>query len=484
MGRVARLAVAGCGCGNASPGGDGHASLQRYSCASGGDEPFVHPTLRRLRPRSDARRPAVISCPLDAGEQLLASAIWSSPPTVMRQACVARSGPACWLRRRMSWLPSSDRGLAATGPSTTRSSRRLTIVYRIVVPAVRRGARAGTRLAPDRIATATASKLCGTRSKAAGRRGPVGRAARDRATGARGLPRRRPAGHAVQRASVRAGAHAARRAQEPGRRSRADGPCSHCRRGQAADRGGRERIAYRDLGVEQLGAVYETLLDYRPSRRNRTASPVELRTGSGSGKPPARFIRRNRSPNTSSAGRSDHSSTDAGPDRILQLQSRRPVDGQRRISRRRVPLSRRRVRNGARSQRAAAIRATSASPSVPLIRRTVAERCLYGVDLNPMAVQLARLSLWLTTLAGDRPLSFLDHRLQVGNSLLGAWLSALVARRRRSRHGDQRPRRPALRRIAIQRCVARSAAGALLARVDAQRHRGAGPRRRNARWPR
>src|SRR5262249_58448022 len=54
------------------------------------------------------------------------------------------------------------------------------------------------------------------------------------------------------------------------------------------------------------------------------------------------------------------------------------------------------------------------------IRRSIAERCLYGIDLNPMAVQLARLSLWLATLASDRPLTFLDHRLQVGDSLLGA----------------------------------------------------------------
>ena len=72
------------------------------------------------------------------------------------------------------------------------------------------------------------------------------------------------------------------------------------------------------------------------------------------------------------------------------------------------------------------------------IRRTIAERCLYGVDLNPMAVQLARLSLWLATLAADRPLSFLDHRLQVGDSLLGTWLTHLrrapSARRRREGH--------------------------------------------------
>ena len=59
------------------------------------------------------------------------------------------------------------------------------------------------------------------------------------------------------------------------------------------------------------------------------------------------------------------------------------------------------------------------------IRRSIAERCLYGVDLNPMAVQLARLSLWLATLAVDRPLSFLDHHLQVGDSLLGTWISCL-----------------------------------------------------------
>jgi hypothetical protein len=54
-------------------------------------------------------------------------------------------------------------------------------------------------------------------------------------------------------------------------------------------------------------------------------------------------------------------------------------------------------------------------------RRTVAQRCLYGVDINPMAVQLGRLSLWLATLAADRPLTFLDHRLRPGNSLVGAW---------------------------------------------------------------
>ncbi len=53
-------------------------------------------------------------------------------------------------------------------------------------------------------------------------------------------------------------------------------------------------------------------------------------------------------------------------------------------------------------------------------RRLVAERCLYGVDLNEMAVELAKVSLWLTTLAGDKPLTFLDANLRCGNSLIGA----------------------------------------------------------------
>jgi hypothetical protein len=52
-------------------------------------------------------------------------------------------------------------------------------------------------------------------------------------------------------------------------------------------------------------------------------------------------------------------------------------------------------------------------------RRTVAERCLYGVDRNPLAVHLAKLSLWLTTLARDKPFTFVDHALRHGDSLVG-----------------------------------------------------------------
>jgi Eco57I restriction-modification methylase len=57
----------------------------------------------------------------------------------------------------------------------------------------------------------------------------------------------------------------------------------------------------------------------------------------------------------------------------------------------------------------------------------IAEHCIYGVDFNPMAVELAKVSLWLHTARKDKPLSFLDHHLKCGNSLVGARLEDLTA---------------------------------------------------------
>ena len=58
-------------------------------------------------------------------------------------------------------------------------------------------------------------------------------------------------------------------------------------------------------------------------------------------------------------------------------------------------------------------------------RRIVAERCLYGVDKNPLAVEMAKLSLWLITLAKARPFTFLDHAFKWGDSLVGVNLEQL-----------------------------------------------------------
>ena len=54
-----------------------------------------------------------------------------------------------------------------------------------------------------------------------------------------------------------------------------------------------------------------------------------------------------------------------------------------------------------------------------IARRLIADRCLYGVDINPMAVEMAKLSLWLITLDAKRPFTFLDHAFKCGDALLG-----------------------------------------------------------------
>jgi hypothetical protein len=194
------------------------------------------------------------------------------------------------------------------------------------------------------------------------------------------------------------------------------------------DRAGRERIAYRDLGVEQLGAVYETLLDYEPRRLRagrETAGgpvPVALVRGVGIRKSTGSFytpqpiadylVRRTLGPLV----------RQASPERILALRIVDPAMGSGAFL---VSA----CRYLADAYEAALIRAGGCHASDfgererVAMRRAIAERCLYGVDVNPMAVQLARLSLWLATLAADRPLTFLDHHLRTGDSLLGTWLA-------------------------------------------------------------
>ena len=57
-----------------------------------------------------------------------------------------------------------------------------------------------------------------------------------------------------------------------------------------------------------------------------------------------------------------------------------------------------------------------------LLRRHVVERCIYGVDINPLAVEFARVSLWIETFDERLPFSFLNHKVKVGNALVGCWL--------------------------------------------------------------
>ncbi|MFO0675728.1 MAG: N-6 DNA methylase [Polyangiaceae bacterium] len=82
----------------------------------------------------------------------------------------------------------------------------------------------------------------------------------------------------------------------------------------------------------------------------------------------------------------------------------------------------------------AAWRRTGTMPELPPdedpvlhARRLVAQRCLYGVDKNPLAVSLGRLSLWLVTFAKQHPFTFVDHALRAGDSLVGLTREQIVA---------------------------------------------------------
>lgn len=76
------------------------------------------------------------------------------------------------------------------------------------------------------------------------------------------------------------------------------------------------------------------------------------------------------------------------------------------------------------AMRLSTLRSYGASPSPEQFRhalREVIDHCIYGVDLNPLAVELARMALWLEGYEEGKPLSFLDHHLKVGNSLVGVF---------------------------------------------------------------
>lgn len=210
---------------------------------------------------------------------------------------------------------------------------------------------------------------------------------------------------------------------------------------------GRERIAYADLGVEHLGGVYERVLDYdiaappagapslvRGGRRKATGTFYTPRSLT------EYLVRRALSPLT----------REARPDDILALRVLDPAMGSGAFL---VAACRylAHAYEAALLQDAGASAADLSDGDRAGFRRTIAQRCLFGVDLNPMAVQLARLSLWLTTLSGDRPLTFLDHHLRAGNSLAGASIGDV--RRRRSGVGARTAALPLLEDGALDAAI-------------------------------
>lgn len=95
-------------------------------------------------------------------------------------------------------------------------------------------------------------------------------------------------------------------------------------------------------------------------------------------------------------------------------------------------------------------------------QRTIAQRCLYGVDKNPFAVDLAKLSLWLATFAKEHPFTFLDHALKAGDSLVGLSREQIA-----SVHWAPSKQMPLLRQLVDERV---NVALELRSRIEAMAH--------------
>ncbi|MBI2861263.1 MAG: N-6 DNA methylase [Chloroflexi bacterium] len=225
-------------------------------------------------------------------------------------------------------------------------------------------------------------------------------------------------------------------------------------RARAAGRTGRGFVSYRDLSIRELGSIYEGLLEHRPQyatqdvavvkddKREKFVSLAELggrkalktyragsvyletdkgeRKATGSYYTPDYIVKyivgNTLGPLLEEAKKSSGSLIDV----ILSLKVLDPAMGSGHFLVEATDyLARALVEALGGDHR------EMEEDDVRWARREVVERCIYGVDLNPLAVDLAKLSLWLSTVSLDKPLNFLDHHLRCGNSLIGARLEDL-----------------------------------------------------------
>ncbi|MER8219002.1 N-6 DNA methylase [Streptomyces sp. NPDC094143] len=215
---------------------------------------------------------------------------------------------------------------------------------------------------------------------------------------------------------------------------------------------GRRVVNYRELGVEQLGSIYEGLLSFEPQIAD---SPKALaRIGRGQSAivqvldaeqlPAGAEILETYGPGTfylfEASGQRKGSGSyytarplahfvvgetlrpliqDAAPEDILNLQICDPAMGSGAFL---VPAVHQLTEayGEALAREGELLDHKLDDAERATYRRLIVERCIYGVDLNPMAVELAKVSLWLTTAAAGKPLSFLDAHLRCGNAVVGA----------------------------------------------------------------
>ena len=215
---------------------------------------------------------------------------------------------------------------------------------------------------------------------------------------------------------------------------------------------GRRYINYRDLSVQQLGSIYERLLEHEIVRERDQIfirPNVFARKASGSYYTPTDLVglilKETVGPLVEArtaeqilelkicdpAMGSGHflvSLVDYLADRVItaMAEAEAAEDGYVSPLTDRINTIRSRIESNA-AERGWTIDAEQLDDR-HMVRRMVLKRCIYGVDKNPMAVELAKVSLWLHTFTVGAPLSFLDHHLRCGDSLFGFWVSQGIDR--------------------------------------------------------
>jgi len=185
------------------------------------------------------------------------------------------------------------------------------------------------------------------------------------------------------------------------------------------DRHGRRLVDYKNLRSEELGSVYEALLELLPDVHIE-ALQFELKTVSGSERKstgsyytPESLVQCLLDSALEPVMAEALKQLDAAQ-AILRLKVCDPACGSGHFL---IAAAHRLAKH------LASVRTGDDEPAPEAVRtalRDVIGHCIYGVDINPMAVELCKVSLWMEALEPGKPLSFLDHRIQCGNSLIGA----------------------------------------------------------------
>lgn len=199
--------------------------------------------------------------------------------------------------------------------------------------------------------------------------------------------------------------------------------------------GGLSRVNYRDMGPEELGSVYESLLELVPDLQGLSHPPGARLAFVGDDETDA-STKGNTRKLTGSYYTPDSlvqelikSALEPVITQTVKANPQRPVEALLALtvcdpacgSGHFLLSAARRLADEVALHRAAAEREGGAPTPADYRHalRDVVSRCIYGVDKNPMAIQLAKTALWLEAYSPDRPLSFVDHHLRVGDALLG-----------------------------------------------------------------